>query len=143
MLFGLALDMSGVVLGTAIVLGMNNALGALLLVGLFHREQLATRTGLLLIAGVGLMLAGVALCAWAGSTREVPPEQSGHIPNTRSKNRLRKGVLVAIVTGVLGMMFNSPWSSAIRCEVWRSAPAAVRSTRITPYGASPCWADSL
>ena len=98
---------SGLALGTAIVLGMNNALGSLLLLVLFHGEQLISRTGLTLITGVALMVAGVALCSWAGSIKkEVSAEEAGNLSSTDSKMRVRKGVLLAILSGAFGTMFN-------------------------------------
>lgn len=105
-LFGLALDMSGLALGTAIVLGLNNALGALLPLILFHSDQLARRTGLTLLAGVSIMMTGVALCAWAGSSREGSLEAGGNPVGPRGKNRVRKGVFLAIAAGIFGTMFN-------------------------------------
>jgi len=103
-LFGLALDMSGLALGTAIVLGLNNALGALLPPILFHPNELATRTGLTLVAGVSIMITGVAFCAWAGSTREGSLEQGGNPVGTQ--DRIRKGVFLAIAAGIFATMFN-------------------------------------
>ena len=105
-LFGLALDKCGMALATAIVLGMNNALGALVPVLLFHREQLASRLGLTLVSGVALMVSGVALCAWAGSAREGSLEQAGNPASARTSAQVRKGVLLAISAGVLGTLFN-------------------------------------
>ena len=102
-IFGLALDLSGLALGTAIVLGLNNALGALLPVALLHPQQFRTTSGITLASGVGVMLVGVGLCAWAGSAKQSSWEAGNEL---KDKGRVRKGVLLAIVAGVLATMFN-------------------------------------
>jgi L-rhamnose-H+ transport protein len=105
-LFGLALDKSGLALGTAIVLGLNNALGALLPLILFHADQLAARTGRMLVAGVTTMIVGVTLCAWAGSTRKGSLEQTGNSMSAGEKAQIRKGIFLAIAAGIFATMFN-------------------------------------
>jgi L-rhamnose-H+ transport protein len=69
-LFGLGLKLVGLALGTAIVLGLNNALGAILPLFLSHQSEIATASGRTLLAGVIMMLFGVALCSWAGAQKE-------------------------------------------------------------------------
>ena len=103
LLFGLALHFSGLALGTAIVLGLNNALGALLPIALSHSEQFRTAAGQMLATGVCVMLTGVGLCAWAGSVKESTSEPDRKLAG---RDRVRKGVLLAIVAGVLATMFN-------------------------------------
>jgi L-rhamnose-H+ transport protein len=102
-LSGLALHLSGLALGTAIVLGLNNALGALLPIALSQPEQFTTRPGLTLAAGVAVMLAGVGCCAWAGSVKQDQAAVRGEPPQ---KCRIRKGVVLVIVAGILATMFN-------------------------------------
>lgn len=69
-LFGLGLKLVGLALGTAIVLGLNNALGALLPLSLSHRSESTGASGQVLVAGVAIMLAGVVACSWAGQRKE-------------------------------------------------------------------------
>src|SRR5690242_237557 len=69
-LFGLGLKLVGLALGTAIVLGLNNALGAILPLLLSHRSETAGASGQVLVAGVAIMLAGVVACSWAGRRKE-------------------------------------------------------------------------
>lgn len=102
-MFGLAIHLSGLALGTAIVLGLNNALGALLAISLSHPRQFRTAPGLTLAAGVIVMLMGVGLCAWAGIVKE-STSKLGH--KLCDEGLVRKGVLLAIVAGVLATMFN-------------------------------------
>src|SRR5450755_2929122 len=50
-LFGLGLKLVGLALGTAIVLGLNNALGAILPLLLFHRSEVASVGARTLVGG--------------------------------------------------------------------------------------------
>lgn len=102
-MFVLAIHLSGLALGTAIVLGLNNARGALLPIALSHPQQFRTAPGLTLAAGVVVMLTGVGLCAWAGILKESTSE---HGRKPYDEGLVRKGVLLAIVAGVLATMFN-------------------------------------
>lgn len=68
-MFGLAIHLSGRALGTAIVFGLSNALGALLPIALSHPQQFRTASGLTLAAGVVVMLMGVGLCAGRALSR--------------------------------------------------------------------------
>src|SRR5260370_18917116 len=68
--FGLALSLMGVALTFTITLSTSTASGALLpLIG-NHPDRLFTSQGAVLIAGILLILVGVALCGLAGKQRD-------------------------------------------------------------------------
>jgi L-rhamnose-H+ transport protein len=106
-LFGLGLKLVGLALGTAIVLGLNNALGAILPLFLSHRSEIATASGQTLVAGVIVMLFGVVLCSWAGvqKERESAIGKPEAVALTDSTGRAR-GILICIAGGVIGTCFN-------------------------------------
>jgi L-rhamnose-H+ transport protein len=82
-MFGLGIDRMGLAIGYGIVIGVSSALGALGPLLAKHSDQLLTRTGLLTVGGVLLMVLGVAGCAVAGRLRE------------KSQERARRASLVA------------------------------------------------
>jgi len=104
-LFGIGLDKVGLALGTAIVLGLNNALGALLPLLLFRPQDLTRRGGLTLTGGVVVMLFGVAVAALAGMQRERGLSAEGSRPGQKPKATY-SGVLICIVAGVFATLFN-------------------------------------
>jgi L-rhamnose-H+ transport protein len=106
-LFGLGLKLVGLALGTAIVLGLNNALGAILPLLLSHRSEIGAASGQTLIAGVAIMLAGVVACSWAGKRKERDSRTGtvGAIEVTDSAGRAR-GILICIAGGIFGTCFN-------------------------------------
>jgi L-rhamnose-H+ transport protein len=68
--FGLAVESIGIALTFSIVMGISAAVGSLIPMLRLHPGQINTSAGHQLLAGVGLMLVGVAFCAWAGRKRE-------------------------------------------------------------------------
>jgi L-rhamnose-H+ transport protein len=106
-LYGLGLKLVGLALATAIVLGLNNALGAILPLFLSHTSAASSAGGQTLIAGVVVMVGGVVLCSWAGKQKErdtavIAPETAGSaVPSRRAK-----GILICIGGGVIGTCFN-------------------------------------
>jgi L-rhamnose-H+ transport protein len=69
-LFGLAVDRLGLALGFGIIIGASAALGALVPLIFQHPEQIATPKGTVTLAGVSIVVLGVAGCALAGRIRE-------------------------------------------------------------------------
>src|SRR5689334_12095609 len=68
-LFGLAVDSIGIALAFAIVLGLSAAIGSLIPLIQLHPDKVLAPAGLGVIAGVVLVVAGVAVCAIAGQKR--------------------------------------------------------------------------
>ena len=69
-LFGLGLSRVGMALSFAIVLGITASLGSLLPLLVLEPQQLFTPQGTALMAGLGLVVLGIVLCAVAGRRRE-------------------------------------------------------------------------
>ncbi|HUO34293.1 MAG TPA: L-rhamnose/proton symporter RhaT [Candidatus Acidoferrum sp.] len=74
-LFGLGITRIGLALGFGIILGTSSALGTLIPLVVLHRELLFMTSGVLLMAGVAVIVAGVAACARAGLLREASAPQ--------------------------------------------------------------------
>ncbi|HLJ90817.1 MAG TPA: L-rhamnose/proton symporter RhaT [Candidatus Angelobacter sp.] len=100
--FGLAVEAIGIALTFSIVLGISAAVGSLLPFVRLHPEKLFTPVGCGIVAGVILVIAGVAICAVAGRRREAMTT-AGFGPAARSRS-MKSGLMLSIACG-LGASF--------------------------------------
>ena len=98
LLYGVAVDLLGIALGFAIQLGLSIVLGALLPLIWAGALSLHTRENWLFLLGLAVMVAGVILCAQAGGSKSATPGASGA--------RFRKGLIIAIIGGILSPTLN-------------------------------------
>ena len=113
--FGLAMRYLGLSLGMAVALGFTSAFGALIppiyrdIVGSASGEtfsgMLATDGGRLVIFGVIVCLAGIAVCGRAGMLKERELTTEAKQESIKEFN-LKKGLIVAIISGTLSACFN-------------------------------------
>jgi L-rhamnose-H+ transport protein len=105
--FGLTMRYLGMSLGMAMVLGYTAAFGTLMppiFRGQFRSEVLGTRSGLTILAGVGICLLGIVFAGAAGMSKE--KEMSEEQKRAAIKEfSLRKGILVATFSGVMSSCF--------------------------------------
>lgn len=102
--FGLSMRYLGVALGQSISLGTCAAFGTLL-PALFGGMNLLEGKGLILLSGVCITLAGIAVIGYAGSLRArnmTAQERSAAVKDFA----LTKGLLVALLAGVMSACFN-------------------------------------
>lgn len=102
--FGLSMRYLGVALGQSISLGTCAAFGTLL-PAIFGGEDLFKGEGLVLLLGVMLTIAGIAVIGFAGSLRSKQmskEEQKAAI----KEFALTKGLLIALLAGVMSACFN-------------------------------------
>jgi len=69
-LAGLGMNLLGIGLGMAIILGLSASLGSLIPLLILSPQQLHTAQGHTYLVGTVIMLAGIALCARAGMLRD-------------------------------------------------------------------------
>src|SRR5881394_3286265 len=69
-LAGIGMNLLGIGLGMAIILGLSASLGSLIPLLILTPQQLRTPQGHTYLAGTVIMLAGIALCARAGMLRD-------------------------------------------------------------------------
>lgn len=100
-LFGLALDKIGIALTFSIVLGLSAAMGSLIPLIRLHSDRLFTRGGLMSLAGIALVLIGVAASAVAGKIRD-----RGKDSGATKNEQIGVGLVMAIVSGVCASMMN-------------------------------------
>ncbi|HEY6290028.1 MAG TPA: L-rhamnose/proton symporter RhaT [Terriglobia bacterium] len=101
--FGLGITAVGMGLGFAIILGLTASIGSLLPLVVLEPQRLFTRQGYALILGLVLVIAGILLCALAGSRRE-QEKAPALAPSGRSRFWL--GLLICTLSGVFSPMLN-------------------------------------
>jgi L-rhamnose-H+ transport protein len=115
--FGLAMRYLGLSLGMSVALGYTSAFGSLIppiyrdLVGstgpdaVTFSGMLQSTSGQLVLAGVLVCLAGIAICGKAGVMKEneLPEDQK---KESIQEFNLRKGLIVATISGILSACFN-------------------------------------
>ncbi len=102
-LFGLAVIRIGMALSFAITIGLSAALGSLVPILLKQPAFLTSGRGLVLLAGMVLMLTGVVICSWAGRRREL--EQTKDVAGSGTRPFM-SGLLFAFGAGLLAPMLN-------------------------------------
>jgi L-rhamnose-H+ transport protein len=116
-LFGLSIARLGMALGYAIIVGLGALLGTMVPI-LFQRiEVLRTWHGLLILSGVVVMVAGIALAGRAGRMRE--GRRAAYLP----------ALLLAVLCGVMAPMlnFSLAFGQEIGVEAVRRGTAAANA----------------
>ena len=134
-LFGLSIARLGLALGYAVIIGLGAVLGSLVPLFFQRREVLATSQGFLILTGVGVMAAGIAVSSVAGRRRE-KTGQEGTNPSARSG--YAGALLMAIICGLMAPMIN--FSLAFGQEI---AAEAVRQGASAANAAYAVWPVGL
>jgi L-rhamnose-H+ transport protein len=105
--FGLTMRYLGMSLGMAVALGYTAAFGTLMppiFRGEFVREVLHTRSGLVILCGVGVCLLGIAFAGAAGISKEREMSEEQKRASIKEFD-LKKGLLVGTFSGVMSACF--------------------------------------
>ena len=102
--FGLSMRYLGVALGQSLSLGLCAAVGTLL-PALTSREDLFHGSGLILLIGVCLTIAGIAVIGYAGALRSRGMSEEDR-KNAVKDFALTKGLLIAVLSGVMSACFS-------------------------------------
>lgn len=102
--FGLSMRYLGIALGQSLALGTCSAFGTLI-PALLRGENLFTGNGLILLIGVSIAIAGIAVIGYAGALR------SRNMTEEEKKKAvkdfaLKKGILIALMAGIMSACFN-------------------------------------
>ena len=118
--FGLSMRYLGVALGQSIALGTCAGFGTLL-PALFGGMNLLEGKGLILLLGVCITLAGIAVIGYAGSLRaRNMTEEEKHA--AVKDFALTKGLLVALLAGVMSACFNLGLDAGRPLQIEGTAP---------------------
>ena len=108
-LFGISVVRLGLGLAYAIIVGLGALLGTLVPLFVQHRSQVGETALIEILAGVAVMIAGIALSTRGGQIRErdtIETEGRGPKPSTPPANKYLGAVLLAILCGVMAPMLN-------------------------------------
>lgn len=102
--FGLSMRFLGIALGQSLALGTCSAFGTLI-PAILKGEDLFTGDGLVLLIGVSIAIAGIAVIGYAGALK------SQHMSDEEKMKAvkdfaLKKGILIALLAGVMSACFN-------------------------------------
>lgn len=102
--FGLSMRYLGIALGQSLALGTCSAFGTLI-PSLLKGQDLFSGEGLVLLTGVSIAIAGIAVIGYAGALK------SSNMSEDEKKKAvkdfaLKKGLLIAILAGVMSACFN-------------------------------------
>jgi L-rhamnose-H+ transport protein len=134
--FGIGLNTLGIALGSAIVLGLINAIGTILPILIYKPEVLSTQTGVVISLGVAIMLVGIVFCALAGVQKEKALQVV--TKSEVNKRNFTKGLIICIFAGLLGAMFNFALLAGKPMEA-----LAIENGASTLNAANPTWCVSL
>ncbi len=103
--FGLSMRFLGVALGQSIALGFCAAFGTIIPPILNHENLFGTSAGILILVGVSICIAGIALIGYAGSLKDkgLTEEQKKEAIKDFA---LRKGLLIAMLAGIMSACFS-------------------------------------
>jgi L-rhamnose-H+ transport protein len=105
--FGLTMRYLGMSLGMAVALGYTAAFGTLIppiFRGVFRTEVLGTHSGMVILLGVAVCLAGIGFAGAAGISKEREMSQEQKRLSIREFD-LKKGLVVATFSGVMSACF--------------------------------------
>jgi L-rhamnose-H+ transport protein len=97
---GLAVEGIGMALALSVILGISAAVGALIPLLQYHRHEIFTPGGLVVLLGLAIVLAGVALCGLAGRLRE----QAG--AHASPGTSVATGLFFCLISGVGSAFIN-------------------------------------
>jgi L-rhamnose-H+ transport protein len=103
--FGLSMRYLGIALGQSLALGTCSAFGTLAVAILIDKQDLLSGNGLLLLIGVGIAIAGIAIIGYAGAlkSRNMSEEEKKKAVKDFA---LKKGLIIALLAGVMSACFN-------------------------------------
>jgi L-rhamnose-H+ transport protein len=95
-LFGISVTRLGMALGYSIIVGLGALLGTLIPLIVKHREIAFSSRAASIWIGVVVMIAGIAVAAWAGRKRE----------GVRGQGRYGSAIAIAVLCGLMAPMLN-------------------------------------
>jgi len=127
-LAGLGMNLLGIGLGMAIILGLSASLGSLIPLLILSPQQLHTAQGRTYLVGTVIMLAGIAFCARAGMLRDAVRNCGEYAPHR------------SFVAGFLVCCLSGLFSSALNFSYAFGGDALDRSRAL---GASQLWSTGV
>lgn len=102
--FGLSMRYLGVALGQSLSLGTCSAFGTLI-PAILKGDNLFSGSGLILLVGVSIAIAGIAVIGYAGSLKSKNMSEEDRTKTVKDF-ALKKGILIALLAGIMSACFN-------------------------------------
>lgn len=109
--FGLSIRFLGVALGQSIALGFCAAFGTLI-PPIVKGKDLFTPEGMVILAGVAICIAGIAVIGYAGALKDKGMSEEERKAAVK-EFALKKGLLIAIFAGIMSACFNFGFEAGI------------------------------
>lgn len=103
--FGLSMRYLGVALGQSIALGLCAAIGTLIPPVIAGQNLFADKAGILMLVGVMISLAGITIIGYAASLKSKGMTEEERKAAVK-EFALKKGILIAVLAGVMSACFN-------------------------------------
>lgn len=103
--FGLTMRYLGVALGQSIALGLCAAIGTILPPLISGNNLFESRAGILILIGVMVSIVGISIIGYAGSLKSRNMSEEDKRAAVK-EFALKKGILIAILSGVMSACFN-------------------------------------
>jgi len=126
-MFGISVRYVGVSLTYGVVMGLTGAIGSL--VPFFQMDNFTSeRSFPFIIAGVLVMILGVAIVAYAGIKREKMASGAGiEIEGIKGGKQFRTGIIIVTISGILSSFLNIGFANALpvarNAELFGASPA--------------------
>jgi L-rhamnose-H+ transport protein len=104
-LFGVAVNLAGLTLASAIIYGASVAVGSLAPLTISSPEKLQTSQGMLIILANAVMIVGIVLTAFAGKLRDSAKVQPGG-EERPAASQFARGLVASIAAALLSSLFN-------------------------------------
>jgi L-rhamnose-H+ transport protein len=103
--FGLSMRYLGVALGQSIALGLCAGIGTLVPPVFSGQNLFVDRSGILMLIGVSVSIAGIAIIGYAASLKSRSMSEAEK-KSAVKEFALKKGILIAVLAGVMSACFN-------------------------------------
>lgn len=100
-LFGLGITLLGLGLGYAIIMGLTVLVGSLVPLLTLAPAEAFSRRGLVLVAALAAIIAGICFCSYAGSLRDKKLALAAAQPGSARRGSYKLGVLTCVGAGIL------------------------------------------
>ncbi len=105
--YGKGLDAIGFSIGIALMMGIVAIGGSVIPLAMDYPEKIIELPGLVLLAGIFVMIAGLYICAWAGLLKDKDQNTGiGKMGDGLKKISFKTGVLICIIAGILSSTLN-------------------------------------
>jgi L-rhamnose-H+ transport protein len=132
--FGLGLEYLGVALGMSIMIGLIISIGTLIPIILYQPSELTTPKGHKIIIAAVILTIGIITCAIAGSIRDKKTKSGKNHRNSINQATFKKGLLIAIIAGVISPMQNLGYISGKPLQ-----EAAIQSGSNPSFAGNAVW----